>query len=161
MRGTAIVRIEVADDPGVRETLAGLIEIERPVGDAAADRVTMPEKPVLVTLIVGVAVEPTLILVTGDTDTVKWLPTFTITVAVFDTELPVAVTVIVYAPVAVVENVVTESCEFEGVDPTTVSVGGANDVVGHPSAHGEAVADRLTVPLNPVVPVTCMLKRAT
>ena len=156
------MRIEVADDPGVRVTLPGLIEIEGPVGDAAADRVTTPEKPVLVTLIVGVAVEPTLILVTGDTDTVNRLPTFTITVAVFDTELlVVAVTVIVYAPVAVVENVVTESCEFEGVDPATVSVGGANDVVGHPSAHGETVADRLTLPLKPAVPVTCMLKRAT
>ncbi len=81
--GTVIVRVDVAIDPGVRDTLAGLTETEGPAGKTLADSVTSPEKPVLETLIEGVAVEPTLILWGGaGTATLNALPTLTITVAV-------------------------------------------------------------------------------
>jgi len=62
VRGTVIVRVAMADDPGVSETLAGLTDTKGPAGRTVADSVTSPEKPVLETLIEGVAVEPTLIL---------------------------------------------------------------------------------------------------
>ncbi len=60
--GTEIVKVEVAVAPGVRDTLVGLTETVGPAGETVGDSDTIPEKPVLVTLIDGVAVEPTLIL---------------------------------------------------------------------------------------------------
>jgi hypothetical protein len=62
VRGTAIVRVDVAVDPGVRGILAGLTDTKGPTGKTVADNDTSPEKPVLVTPIESVAVEPTLIL---------------------------------------------------------------------------------------------------
>ncbi len=62
VNGTEIVKTDVAVDPGVRDTLAGLTDSKGPAGETIADSDTIPEKPVLVTLIEGVAVEPTLIL---------------------------------------------------------------------------------------------------
>jgi hypothetical protein len=83
VRGTVIVRVDAAVDPGVRETLTGFTETSGPAGATAADNDTSPEKPVLETLIEGVAVEPTLILCGGaGTATLKALPTLTVTVAV-------------------------------------------------------------------------------
>ncbi len=60
--GTEIVKVDVAVNPGVRETLVGLTETVGPAGKTVADNDTIPEKPWLVTLIEGVAEEPTLIL---------------------------------------------------------------------------------------------------
>jgi hypothetical protein len=96
VRGTVIVSVDVAVDPGVRETLAGLTDTEGPAGETVADNDTSPEKPVLETLIEGVAEEPTLILWGGaGTATLKALPTLTVTVAVWDIAPLVAVTVMV------------------------------------------------------------------
>ena len=93
--GTEIVRVDDAVDPGVRVTVPGVVDSTGPEGETVADSETTPEKPVLVMLIKGAAVEPTLILERGVTATLKLLPTFTITMAVFDIEPLVAVTVMV------------------------------------------------------------------
>jgi hypothetical protein len=94
VRGTVIVKVAVPVDPGVRETLAGLADTEGPAGETVADNDTSPEKPVLEILIEAVTVEPTLILWGGaGTATLNALPTLTVTVAVWESEPLVAVTV--------------------------------------------------------------------
>lgn len=56
----AKVRVEVADDPGVSDTLVGLIVADVPVadGETIAESVTVPVKPVLATVHVAVAEPP-------------------------------------------------------------------------------------------------------
>jgi hypothetical protein len=148
VRGTDIVKVDGAVDPGLRRTLDGLTDANGPIVKTVADRETVPEKPILVTLTAGVAKEPTLILRGGaGTDTLKSTPTVTVTTMLLDTEPLVPVTVIVYAPCDVVEYVNTESCEAPEEVPLNVTEGGWNDVVG---PAGETPAARLTVPAKPL-----------
>ena len=82
--GTVMVRVDVAEEPGVNVTLGGATDNVGPDGDTDAERMTVPEKPMLVTLIDGVAEEPMLILWGGaGTATLNALPTLTLTVVVF------------------------------------------------------------------------------
>jgi hypothetical protein len=99
VRGTDIVKVDGAVDPGLRRTLGGLTDANGPIGDTIADSETVPEKPRLVTLTAAVANEPTLILRGGaGTETLKSTPTVTLTIVLFDTEPLVPVTVTEYVP---------------------------------------------------------------
>ncbi len=94
----AIVRVDVALEPGVRLTLVGARVAVSPVaaGETAAVKPTLPVNPRLPAVTVEVAELPaTTVAVVGLAETVKSAVTVTVTVAVCDRAplVPVTVTV--------------------------------------------------------------------
>ncbi len=74
------VRVEVLVPPELRITLVGLTETERPEGDTAVARATVPAKPFrLPRVIVAVLVAPVITVRLDGAETLK-STTFTVTV---------------------------------------------------------------------------------
>jgi hypothetical protein len=133
-------------------TLVGLNVQVRPVdGDTIAERATAPLKPfTAVTVIVEVAVPPTLIdAEVGLALIVKsWTMNVTVAVWVKDPLVPVTVTVKVVA-------VAEEQDKVEvWLTPSTILVG----VKVHVSPDGETAEVRATVPVNPLTGATVMVE---
>lgn len=108
-----IVIVEVLCPPGVRVTLVGLRAAKGPSAVAGgAARLTVPEKPRLVTVSVDVADPPATnrLRALGDATSVKPCPTFTVIWTLCTIEPTVPVIMILYNPpgVAVVVPIVID-----------------------------------------------------
>ncbi len=147
-----IVRMEVADPPGLRGIVLGLNEVVRPVAEGGTDAVspTVPAKPALLRVMVEVAELPATKLagLAVLAVTVKSAVTVTDTLAMWDREPLVPVTVTVYVPAAV--EVVVEIVRMDVPVPPGVKLMVATlSEAARPVAEGETDAVRPTLASRP------------
>lgn len=130
------------------------VQVRLLLGATEDAKLTVPVKPLCAaTVIVEVPVAPErTVRVVGLAVTVYAVPEFTLTVALVVNPLPVPVTVTVKVPG--VEEVQDRVEAPEGVPLLIVTLDG-NTVQDRP-VDGEIAAARLTVPANPLRPVTVM-----
>ncbi len=89
-----MVSVEVPTPPAINAMVIGFKDAVGPEGKTVADRLTVPTKPVLVTVIDAVAENPTSILVGRlVAERAKSLLTVSVTMVVCDSEPLLAVTV--------------------------------------------------------------------
>jgi len=143
--------VEVPEVPKV--TLVGdRVQLRPVLGETEETRLTVPVKPLCAaTVIVEVPVAPaTTVRVVGLAVTVYGVPELTLTVALVVSPPPVPVTVTVKVPG--VEEVQDRVEAPVLVPPPSVTL--AADRVQPSPADGETAVVRLTVPANPLRPVT-------
>jgi hypothetical protein len=150
-----MVRVALPVPPAVRVTLPGLNEAVGPPvtwGETVAERVTMPANPlVLVRVTVDVPVWPSAMVgVLGFAAMVKSTTSTDIPTEWESVPLvPVMLTVYVWGGVRPVVEIVR--VEVPVLPAVRVTLPGLNEAVGPPVTWGETVAERVTMPANPLV----------